>query len=219
MPLFKKILLPLLASTSIKIPWFDNPPVCSLPGNQRGVHVTRFFFFKKILNRKKAYVMHTHQYYYYRFLTNAECFDAGQNLLYRNSLALSFMFLEKLHQCLKLVERKKLFFWEFSFFQFLWLCQSEALTPAVLWMPRCVGHSMGSAWINWRADLVEINDQQDTMCDFVSSLALLIGAARTWDFSFSLTWAIMRTYSKEAFSNMWRVQEYSALKFSNKHFS
>lgn len=90
------------------------------------------------------------------------------------------------HKCLKLVagrREKKIpetsFFFSFLFelSSFWWLCQSEASTPAVPWIPCCVGHSMGSAWIHWLADSVEIKDQQDTMCDFVSRLALLIGAA------------------------------------------
>lgn len=42
------------------------------------------------------------------------------------------------------------------------------MTPAVLWIPRCVGHSMWSASIHWLADLAEVNVQQDAMCDFVS---------------------------------------------------
>lgn len=54
------------------------------------------------------------------------------------------------------------------------------MTPAVLWIPCCVGHSMGSASIHWLADLAEINDQKGTMCDFVSRRALLIGAVDAW---------------------------------------
>lgn len=54
------------------------------------------------------------------------------------------------------------------------------MTPAVLWIPCCVGHSMGSASLHWLADLAKINDQKDTMCDFVSRQALLISAVSAW---------------------------------------
>lgn len=47
------------------------------------------------------------------------------------------------------------------------------MTPAV---QCCVGHSMGSASIHWLPDLAEINDQWDTMCNFVLREALLIVA-------------------------------------------
>lgn len=47
------------------------------------------------------------------------------------------------------------------------------MTPAV---QCCVGPSMGSASIRWLPDLAEINDQQDTMCNFVLRQALLIVA-------------------------------------------
>lgn len=69
-------------------------------------------------------------------------------------------------------------FGEFSFF--FWLCQSEAVTPAVLWTSCCVPHSMASASIHRRADLAEINVQQDAMCDSLSRLALLTGAVNAW---------------------------------------
>lgn len=52
------------------------------------------------------------------------------------------------------------------FLSFFWLCQGEATTPAVLWIPCCVGRGMGSASIHWLADLAEINDQKGTMGDF-----------------------------------------------------
>lgn len=51
------------------------------------------------------------------------------------------------------------------------------MTPAVLWIPCCVGHGTGSASIHWLADLAKIND---TMCDFVSRRAQLIGAVSAW---------------------------------------
>lgn len=47
------------------------------------------------------------------------------------------------------------------------------MTPAV---QCCVGHSMGSASIHRLPDLAEINDQRDTMCNFVLREALLIVA-------------------------------------------
>lgn len=97
----------------------------------------------------------------------------------------------------KKITQKRRAFCVVSFF--FWLCQSEAMTPAVLWIPCCVSHSMGSASIHWTADLAEINDQKDTFCDFVSRQALLIGVVSAWKLGFFfswLTWAERRTYRK-----------------------
>lgn len=58
------------------------------------------------------------------------------------------------------------------------------MTPAV---QCCVGHSMGSASIHWLPDLAEINDQWDTMYNFVLREALLIvavSASRVFRFAF-----------------------------------